>query len=85
MNQEINTSLLFELRCIVLLEQEPQSNKYSQMHLDAEQFKTLTALLDSFSEKKEVCPKDENLTTAEYAIGDETLDLSNYSELKSVN
>ena len=44
-----NTSELFSQRCLVFLETEPQSNKYSQVILSQEQFKKISdAIISTF-------------------------------------
>ena len=41
-DQQVLETLIHELRLLVFLEVEPQSNKYNQVYLDAEQFKKVS-------------------------------------------
>lgn len=40
---------LYELRMLIFLEKEPQSNKYYQVMVDAEQYKTITEAISKNS------------------------------------
>ncbi len=51
--QRIDESSLYELRTIILLEKDPQSNIYNQVALTPTQYEKFTKYLDSFFEKIE--------------------------------
>lgn len=79
----MDTDSLYELRMLVFLENEPQSNKYSQVILNNEQFKKLS---DCIAEIMGGNVKNDSLRN-NYVETDITLSEENYwlPDLQSIN
>lgn len=80
-----NLTELYESRVLVLMESEPQSSKYHQLFLNAEEFKKLSDLLQTFGQKTTCLCLLNCEETREYNTSDTLVDLKDYQELKTVN
>lgn len=61
---------LFVQRCVVLIETEPQSNKYQQVAFTPEQFKKFSFHLDSLFEKVEMEGLREDMAVTSVTLND---------------
>lgn len=50
---KLDTKELYKIRLVVLLEEEPQSNKYRQVMLNPGEFKKVSDVVHSIGEKEE--------------------------------
>lgn len=76
MKEILNSNELYSQRLLVFLETEPQSNKYHQIYLDAENFKRLTATLGT------MVGKDGEI---EKVLIEESTQIYNLPDLKEIN
>lgn len=83
MKDEINYEDLYGLRVLVFMETEPQSNKYHQVLLSPEMFKSMSATLYQKTGKVEGDIEEVILKTGdeEYNLPDLPEAVSNYNEL----